>query len=57
VYPVGGWWKYNPRADRKDEPVRYSLILSLQTKEAGVDLYTPIATQLSVPIQSTIPIA
>lgn len=54
VYPVGGWWKYNPRSGRKDEPVRYSLILSLQTKEEGVDLYTPIATQLNVPIPTTI---
>ncbi len=54
VYPVGGWWKYNPSAERRDEPVRYSLILSLRTKEEGVDLYTPIATQLNVPIPTTI---
>lgn len=50
VYPVGGWWKNNARKDRKDLPVRYALILSLQTQEQDVDLYTPIATQLHVPV-------
>lgn len=55
VIPVGGWWKNNRRADRKNLPVRYSLLLSLKTKEQGVDLYTPIATQLQVPIATEIP--
>lgn len=50
VYPVGGWWKNNRRRDRRDVPVRYALILSLRTPQQGVDLYTPIATQLRVPI-------
>lgn len=54
VYPVGGWWKNNRRADRKELPVRYALLLSLQTREQGVDLYTPIATQLHVPIATEI---
>ncbi|TFD79213.1 S8 family peptidase [Cryobacterium fucosi] len=54
VYPVGGWWKNNHRVDRRDTPVRYSLLLSLQTKEQGVDLYAPIATQLHVPIATAI---
>jgi hypothetical protein len=54
VIPVGGWWKNNRRADRKNLPVRYSLLLSLKTKEQGVDLYTPIATQLQVPIATEI---
>lgn len=55
VFPVGGWWKYNTRAARADLPVRYSLLLSLQTKEQDVDLYTPIATQLVVPIATVVP--
>ncbi|WP_234790350.1 S8 family peptidase, partial [Mycolicibacterium fortuitum] len=54
VYPVGGWWKNNNRRDRRDIPVRYSLMLSLRTEEQGVDLYTPIATQLGVPIATEI---
>lgn len=54
VYPAGGWWKNNRRQDRIDMPVRYSLILSLRTPEQGVDLYTPIATQLRIPIATEI---
>lgn len=55
VYPVGGWWKNNERKDRRDLTVRYALLLSLQTKEQGVDLYTPIATQLHIPVATAIP--
>lgn len=54
VYPVGGWWKNNKRRDRQDNPVRYSLVLSLRTAEQNVDLYTPIATQLRVPVATEI---
>jgi hypothetical protein len=52
VYPVGGWWKNNNRRDRRDLPVRYALLVSLSTSTQGADLYTPIATQLSVPVTS-----
>ncbi|MCS5728670.1 S8 family peptidase [Herbiconiux moechotypicola] len=51
VYPVGGWWKRNQRKDRLDLPVRYSLIVSLKSQEQDVDLYTPIATDLQLPIE------
>lgn len=54
VFPVGGWWKNNGRSDRKDLPVRYALLLSLRTAEQGIDLYTPIATQLQIPIETEI---
>ena len=51
VHPVSGWWKNNKRKDRRDLPVRYSLIVSLRTKAEEVDLYTPIATEIGVPIE------
>lgn len=54
VYPTGGWWKNNRRRDRLDVPVRYSLILSLTSGEQDVDLYTPIAMELGVPISETV---
>ncbi|WP_394253588.1 S8 family peptidase [Arthrobacter pityocampae] len=54
VYPVGGWWKNNGRADRQDLPVRYALLLSLRTADQDVDLYTPIAAQLRVPVATQI---
>lgn len=49
VYPVGGWWKNNRRRDRSELPIRYSLVVSLRTA-ADVDLYTPIANAISVPV-------
>lgn len=56
VYPVGGWWKNNGRSDRTGLPVRYALLLSLRTEEQGVDLYTPIANQLNVPVATEVTI-
>lgn len=53
IHPVGGWWKNNKRADRADLPLRYSLIVSLRTAAEGVDLYTPIAVQLAIPIEGS----
>lgn len=50
VYPVGGWWKNNKTRDRVGKPVRYSLVVSLKTDASEVDLYTPIANLLNVPI-------
>ncbi|MBX6749283.1 MAG: S8 family peptidase [Micromonosporaceae bacterium] len=54
VFPVGGWWKYGQHADRVNLPVRYSLIVSLRTAVADVDLYTPIEVQLMVPIMTAV---
>lgn len=54
VFPVGGWWKNNRRVDRAALPVRYALIISLKSREEGIDLYTPIAAQIRVPVESTV---
>lgn len=56
VFPVGGWWKNNHRIDRMNLPVRYALLVSLRTEEQSIDLYTPVAIQLGVPIPTVIPI-
>lgn len=52
VHSVGGWWKNNSRKDRIDRTVRYALLVSLRTRAEHVDLYTPIATTLSIPIEA-----
>jgi len=54
VHPVGGWWKNSRHPDRVDSPVRYSLVVSLRTEEQGVDLYTPVAAKLDVPVEAAI---
>lgn len=51
VFPIGGWWKNNRNRDRVDQPVRYSLLVSLRTDATDVDLYAPIANLLHVPVE------
>lgn len=51
VFPVGGWWKDWPGAERADKSTRYSLVISLRTiheVDVPVDLYTPIATEIAI---------
>lgn len=52
VFPGGGWWKKRPSHARYDRIARYSLIVSIETEKQDVDFYTPIATELSVPIDA-----
>lgn len=54
VHGVGGWWKNNRRKDRMDLPVRYALLVSLGTAEIEADIYTPVATQLGVTINTLV---
>jgi hypothetical protein len=54
IHPVGGWWKNSKRKDRVDQPVRYSLTVSLRTAEEGIDLYTPVAAELDIPIAEAV---
>ncbi len=54
VRPIGGWWKNNKRADRQDRTVRYSLVMSLDTKPEDIDLYTPIELSVRTPIKTPI---
>jgi len=50
VYPVTGWWKERPKLNRWNRLARYPLILSLETDAAQIDLYTPIANQIRMPV-------
>lgn len=51
VYPVSGWWKDLISRDRSDAGSRYALLVSIEAPEVEVDLWTPISTQLAVPIE------
>jgi hypothetical protein len=48
VYPVTGWWRERAHLNRVESKARYSLIISIETPETNIDLYTPIqaATQV-----------
>ena len=54
VYPVSGWWKEQPKRDRSEFGARYALIVSIQTDAEDVDIWTPVAQQLEVPIQNEV---
>lgn len=51
VYPVIGWWRERHQLNRWIAPTRYSLVISIQTPEEAVDLYTPIANQIAITTQ------
>jgi hypothetical protein len=50
VYPAVGWWRERAWLGRWNQKIRYALVVSLQTPEQDVDLYTPIVTQIKTPV-------
>ena len=50
IYPTIGWWKERKHLHRYNTRTRYSLIVSLETPAQGVDLYTPVITEIQTPI-------
>ena len=48
VYPVTGWWRERQHLNRCNSTARYSLIISIETPDEHVDLYTPISIQGAV---------
>jgi len=51
VYPAVGWWRERHNQNRWEKTCRYALIVSIQVPEVNVDIYTPVAVQVRVPIQ------
>jgi hypothetical protein len=51
VYPVSGWWKDQPKRDRSEIGVRYALVISIETEAEGVDIWTPVAQEIGIPIE------
>jgi hypothetical protein len=50
VFPITGWWRERPRLGRAEERARYSLVVSIQSPTAEVDIYAAVATKVAVPI-------
>jgi hypothetical protein len=50
VYPISGWWKERPSHDHSDRGARYALIVSIETPQQDVDIWTPVAQEVGIPI-------
>lgn len=48
VYPIIGWWRERSHLQKWGKKARYSLIVSIQTSDQEVDIYTPVAIKLGV---------
>lgn len=51
VYPQIGWWRKRTYLGKCDNNIRYSLVVSIETPENNVDLYTPIITLIQPQIE------
>lgn len=47
IYPVSGWWRERKSLKRFNSSARYSLVLTLETENQEIDLYTPTETQIA----------
>lgn len=51
VSPVVGWWRERNHLDRWDSNARYALVVTISTTDEQVDVYTPIAAELNIPVE------
>lgn len=53
VFPSIGWWRERPHLGKVNNRTRYSLVVSIETQEQDIDIYTPVATQIEqqIPIE------
>ena len=50
VMPKIGWWRERSHLGCWNRKTRYSLVVSIETENTEVDIYTPIVTKLKLPI-------
>lgn len=53
VHPTIGWWRERPHLGKINNKARYSLIVSIETPEQNIDIYTPVVNQIKqeIPIE------
>lgn len=54
VYPVVGWWRERTTLKKYNSKLPYSLVVTIETPDENVDLYTPIMTKIASKV--TVPI-
>lgn len=50
VFPTIGWWNKRPQLGAWEKDARYALIVTIETPGTDVDIYTPVANQIGVPV-------
>jgi hypothetical protein len=50
VYPTMGWWNKRPHLEGWRKKAKYSLIVTIETPNVDVDIYTPVANAIGVPV-------
>lgn len=51
VFPIIGWWRERKHLGKVENSTRYSLVVSLETPEQDVQLYTTVKNMIEVPIE------
>ena len=51
IYPVSGWWKDQPKRDRSEFGAHYGLVVSIETKAENIDIWTPVAQEVGIPVE------
>jgi len=54
IYPVSGWWKDQPKRDRSGMGARYALVIGIETDAEDIDIWTPVAQAIGVPIEEVV---
>jgi len=47
VYPKGGWFRTRKKLNKYNSIVRYSLIVTIDTPEVNIDIFTPVENLIS----------
>lgn len=50
IYPVVGWWRERHHLERWNRRCRYTLIVSIYPPSVDIDIYTPVAAQIGIPV-------
>ncbi len=50
IYPVNGWWRTRKKLGKYNNAIRYSLIVTIDSSDNTIDLYTPILNQVDIEI-------
>lgn len=50
IFPKAGWYKSRAKEEKYGHPLRYGLIISIETPKNDVDLYVPIYNLIANPI-------